>query len=133
MNHHLTRNYLGVAALVVCGFALGANHHAESKSQPQEKAKVTEQKPSLRFINRAPAGYSHIVEARGGRTLYLSGQIALDREGKLVGANDFRAQIKQVFANLNARLTEAGAAFKDVVKLNFYITDASDLQALREA
>lgn len=87
---------------------------------------------SVRFINRAPAGYSHIVETRGGRTLYLAGQIALDAEGKLVGAGDFNAQVKQVFANLDARLREAGASFRDVVKLNYYLTDASNLQALRD-
>lgn len=89
--------------------------------------------PSVRFINRAAAGYSHVAEVRGGRTLYLAGQIALDAEGKLVGPGDFNAQIKQVFANLDARLKEANASFKDVVKLNYYLTDASNLQALRDA
>ena len=86
----------------------------------------------VRFINRAPAGYSQVVEVRGGRTLYIAGQIAVDKEGKLVGAGDFRAQVKQVFENLKARLEEGGASFKDVVKLNYYLTDVSDLQALRD-
>ena len=86
----------------------------------------------VRFINRAPQGYSQVVEARGGRTLYVAGQIAVDKEGKLVGAGDFRAQVKQVFENLKARLEEGGASFKDVVKLNYYLTDVSDLQALRD-
>ena len=89
--------------------------------------------PTVRFINRAAAGYSHLVEVRGGRTLYLAGQLALDVEGRLVGEGDFKAQIKQVFANLSARLQEAGASFKDVVKLNYYLTDASNLPALRAA
>ncbi len=88
--------------------------------------------PQIRFLNRAPAGYSQVVEVRGGRTLYISGQIALDASGQLVGPGDFTAQIKQVFANLNARLDEAGASFSDVVKLNFYLADASDLQILRD-
>jgi len=86
----------------------------------------------VRYINRAPLGYSHIVEVRSGRTLYIAGQLALDRDGKLVGPGDFRAQIKQVFENLKTRLEEVGASFKDVVKLNYYLTDASDLQALRD-
>ncbi len=98
----------------------------------REKKRMTQPTASIRFINRAPAGYSHIAEVRGGRTLYIAGQIALDAEGKLVGAGDFSAQIKQVFANINTRLKEAGASFKDVVKLNYYLTDASDLQILRE-
>ena len=86
----------------------------------------------VRFIDRAAAGYSQVVEVRGGRTLYIAGQLALDKEGKLIGPGDFRAQVKQVFENLKARLEEAGASFRDVVKLNYYLTDASDLQALRE-
>ena len=86
----------------------------------------------IRFLNRAPAGYSQVVEVRGGRTLYISGQIPLDSSGRVVGPGDFAAQIKQVFANLKTRLEEAGASFSDVVKLNFYLTDGSDIQVLRE-
>ena len=87
---------------------------------------------NVRFMNRAPLGYSHIVEVRGGRTLYIAGQLALDRESNLVGRGDFRAQVQQVFENLKARLEEGRATFNNVVKFNYYITDASDLQALRE-
>jgi len=87
---------------------------------------------NVRFMNRAPLGYSHIVEVRGGRTLYIAGQLALDREGNLVGRGDFRAQVQQVFENLKMRLEEGKASFNNVVKLNYYITDASDLLALRE-
>ena len=93
---------------------------------------MSEQPAKVRFINRAPQGYSQVVELRGGRTLYISGQLALDKEGKLVGPGNFRAQVKQVFENLKARLEEGGASFKDVVKLNYYLTDASDLLALRD-
>ena len=91
-----------------------------------------EEQSSVRFINRAPLGYSHIVEVRGGRTLYIAGQLALDSAGNLVGRDDFRAQVKQVFENLKTRLEEVEASFKNVVKLNYYITDASDLLALRD-
>ena len=93
---------------------------------------MTEQPARVRFINRAQVGYSNIVEVRGGRTLYIAGQLALDKEGKLIGPGDFRSQVKQVFENLKARLAEGGASFKDVVKLNYYLTDASDIQALRD-
>ena len=93
---------------------------------------MPESQATVRYINRAPLGYSHIVEVRGGRTLYIAGQLALDQNGKLVGAGDFRVQLKQVFENLKTRLEEGGASFKDVVKLNYYLSDASDLQALRD-
>jgi enamine deaminase RidA (YjgF/YER057c/UK114 family) len=49
-----------------------------------------------------------------------------------VGRGDFQAQVKQVFENLKARLEEGGASFKDVVKLNYYLTDASGVQAVRD-
>ena len=88
--------------------------------------------PQIQFLNRAPAGYSQVVEVRGGRTLYISGQIAVDSSGNLVGSADFTAQVKQVFANLKARLDEAGASFNDVVKLNFYLVDADNLQMVRD-
>ena len=86
----------------------------------------------IQFLNRAPAGYSQVVEVRGGRTLYISGQIAVDSSGNVVGSGDFTAQVKHVFANLKARLDEAGASFNDVVKLNFYLVDASNLQVVRD-
>ena len=60
-----------------------------------------------------PTGYTHIVEVTGpNRTIYISGQIAFDKDGKIVGA--------------------AGATFADVVKMNSYITDMSKAQAVRD-
>jgi enamine deaminase RidA (YjgF/YER057c/UK114 family) len=93
---------------------------------------MTESGPAIRFLHRDPLGYSHVVEVRGGRTLYIAGQVALDDDGKLVGRDDLGAQVEQVFKNLQARLAEGGATFRDVVKLNYYLTDASDLPRLRE-
>src|SRR6267142_1894760 len=71
-----------------------------------------------------PTGYTHIVEVTGpAKTVYISGQIAYDKDGKLVGAGDMKAQAEQVFKNLQAALTAAGAKFSDVVKMNTYVTD----------
>jgi len=81
----------------------------------------------------APTGYTHIVEVTGpNKTIYISGQIAFDKDGKLVGAGDMQAQAEQVFKNLDAALTAAGAKFSDVVKMNSYITDMSRIQAVRD-
>lgn len=71
-----------------------------------------------------PIGYSHVVEITGGKMIYLAGQVALDVSGNLVGKGDFPAQLRQVFANINTALEAVGASFKNVVKLNYYITDA---------
>ena len=79
-----------------------------------------------------PTGYSHIVSATGGRTIYISGQVAFDAKGQLVGKGDLAAQTRQVFANLDTALKAAGATFNDVVKTNYYMLDASQVQVVRE-
>ena len=61
---------------------------------------------AIRFINpetlSSPPGYTHVVEVRGGRTVYISGQVPLDKAGNVVGIGDFAAQTRQVFENLKA-------------------------------
>jgi enamine deaminase RidA (YjgF/YER057c/UK114 family) len=81
-----------------------------------------------------PRGYSHVVSVTGGRTLYVSGQVAYDAQGQIVGKGDLRAQARQVYENLRLALAGAGASFKDVVKFNTYVVNfkAEDLPALRE-
>lgn len=80
-----------------------------------------------------PTGYTHIVEVTGpSKTIYVSGQIAFDKAGNLVGPGDMKAQAEQVFKNLQTALTAAGAKFSDVVKMNSYITDMSQAQAVRD-
>jgi reactive intermediate/imine deaminase len=79
-----------------------------------------------------PNGYSHVVTAPPGQTLYISGQVALDESGKVIGAGDMQAQARQVFENLRIALNAAGADFSNVVKLNYYITDVSQVQKVRD-
>jgi 2-iminobutanoate/2-iminopropanoate deaminase len=79
-----------------------------------------------------PTGYSHVVSARGGRTIYIAGQVAFDAKGQLVGRGDLTAQTKQVFANLDTALKAAGATFNDVVKTNYYLLDAAQVQVIRD-
>lgn len=70
-----------------------------------------------------PPGYSHVVTARGGTTVYISGQVAVDSAGTLVGEGDHRQQAEQVFVNLQTALAAAGATFEDVVKLTYYVVN----------
>jgi 2-iminobutanoate/2-iminopropanoate deaminase len=80
-----------------------------------------------------PTGYAHVVEFNGpGKTVYVAGQIALDKDGNVVGAGNMKAQAEQVFKNLQAALEAAGAKFSDVVKMNTYITDMEQAPAVRE-
>ena len=97
---------------------------------------MTSQHPTVRFTNPAslsrPVGYSHVAEVSNGKTIYISGQVALDQSGNLVGLNDLRAQTQQVFTNLRAALEAVGADFNCVVKLTYYLLDISQIQAVRE-
>ncbi|MGB6486702.1 MAG: RidA family protein [Steroidobacteraceae bacterium] len=79
----------------------------------------------------APAGYSHLATVGAGRLVFISGQVALDNKGNIVGKDDFRAQVKQVFENLRAALEAVGASFRDVIKLNSYVVDTAALPHYR--
>ena len=74
---------------------------------------------------------SHYTDAvRGGELLFVSGCIAVDGGGLLVGGDDVVAQTRQVFANLTAVLAVAGVSLRDVVKVNVYLTDVRDRAAV---
>jgi len=79
-----------------------------------------------------PTGYSHVAEVSSGRTIYIAGQVAFDKSGSVVGKGDFAAQATQVFENLKLALAAVGATFDNVVKVNTYVTDMSQIQTLRE-
>lgn len=74
---------------------------------------------------------SHYTDAvRAGELLFVSGCIAVDGDGRLVGRSDVVEQTRQVFANLNAVLAAAGASLHDVVKVTVYLTDVGDRAAV---
>ena len=75
----------------------------------------------------APLGlYSHVSRASGS-TIFIAGQVATDAQGKVVGKDDFPAQVRQAFENLSAALRSVGASFADVAKFTTYLTRADDL------
>ena len=98
----------------------------------------TSRKAQVTFNNSpeiaSPGGYSHAIVVNGGKMIFLSGQVGLNKQGDMVGKEDFRAQAAQVFVNLRAALAAAGATPKDVVKLNYYVVGLNHdrLVALRE-
>jgi enamine deaminase RidA (YjgF/YER057c/UK114 family) len=79
-----------------------------------------------------PRGYSHVARVRSGTLLFIAGQVALDASGKLVGSGDFRAQTQQTFQNLQAAVEASGGSFRDIVKLNVYVLDVSNLADYRD-
>jgi enamine deaminase RidA (YjgF/YER057c/UK114 family) len=95
---------------------------------------------SKEFLNpktlMQPAGYTHIAKVSGGTTIYLSGQVAADASGKLIGEGNFEAQAEQVFKNLKNAVEAAGGSLADVVKMNVYIlaeVDPGEIQKFRAA
>ena len=92
---------------------------------------------STRYINpgtlAALPGFTHAV--RIGATLYVSGEVALDSTGRLVGVGDLRAQAAQAFANLATVLRIGGTTPADVAKLTIYVVNYSpkDLETIRAA
>jgi len=82
--------------------------------------------------SKAPAAigtYSQAIKA--GNTVYLSGQIPLDPQTMEL-VEGFEAQAVQVFENLRAVIEEAGGSFKDVVKLNIFLTDLGNFATVNE-
>jgi enamine deaminase RidA (YjgF/YER057c/UK114 family) len=82
----------------------------------------------------APHGYTHVVAAERGKMVFISGQVAMDAQGHLVGKDDLGAQAKQVFENLKTALAAVGGTFDDVVKITWYVKgyDPAKLSTLRE-
>lgn len=92
---------------------------------------------AINFINppelARPPGYTHVVEIRSGRLVYIAGQVAVDQLGQLVGGGDFEAQADQVFRNLTAALSSVGCTPRELVKLTVFVRDMSRLPLYRKA
>ena len=71
-----------------------------------------------------PFGAFSMAVAQGdGRVVYLKGQVALDRDGRLIGKGDMRAQVRKTLENIAAVLAHVGGNLSDVVSLTHYTTD----------
>ena len=77
------------------------------------------------------AQLSQVVEVAAPRTVFISGQVAVDARGDLVGEGDIAAQTRQVFANLGAALAAVGLGLEHVVKLVTFLARMSDLEVHR--
>jgi len=77
------------------------------------------------FINPkelfATQGFTQVVTVSGGKMIFISGQVSFNEKAEMIGKGDLRAQTTQAFENLRIALKAAGADFKDVVKLNYYV------------
>ncbi len=123
MKLHVSRRlYVGVLTALLAGSGF-----AQTSGRPHVRYKNS---PEI----SSPGGYSHAVVVNGGKMIFLAGQVGLNKQGEMVGKDDFHAQAMQVFANLRAALSAARATPKDVVKLNYYVVGLNHdrLLALRD-
>nr|WP_294942523.1 RidA family protein [uncultured Mucilaginibacter sp.] len=106
----------------------------EGDMEKQTKGEVTYLSPEGLFKNPA---YSQLVITKGPvTTIYVGGQNATDKEGKVVGKGDLKAQAAQALNNLKIALAAGGASLSNVIKWNVYIVEGQDarvaFQALQE-
>lgn len=92
----------------------------------------------VKYVNpsflSSPRGYSHTVEIDLGncRMILISGQVALDNKGNLVGKGDLAKQAEQVFLNIKNIVENAGGTMDNIIKTGIFMTDASQVPAFRE-
>jgi enamine deaminase RidA (YjgF/YER057c/UK114 family) len=114
---------------LLCSFAIvGALAALMPTAEAQGIATTKQQSQSqAQFINpeglSKPTGYTHTVIVQPGKLMYISGQVALNAKGEVVGKADLRAQVTQVMENLKAALAAAGATMQDIVKVNTYVVN----------
>jgi enamine deaminase RidA (YjgF/YER057c/UK114 family) len=80
-------------------------------------------------------GWTQVATVEGAKkTIYVSGQVAVDAKGVVVGKGDLKRQTEQVFDNLTMALKAVGATWLDVVKTNMYVVNLkpADVAILRE-
>src|SRR3954463_13565732 len=78
-----------------------------------------------------PFGFSHVASVGPGRTVWVSGQLPIAADGTPAPAGDWAAQARLAFENVGRALEVAGAAWSDVVKLTYFVTDVSEVQTIR--
>jgi len=88
--------------------------------------------PEIKISNPDTLGkplgqYSQMTRVKASEFLFIAGQVATDRDGKTVGADDFDAQCVQTFANIEAALKSAGAGWGNVVEFTTYLVHAQDI------
>jgi 2-iminobutanoate/2-iminopropanoate deaminase len=82
----------------------------------------------------APKGYSHVAKIDLGNAwmLIISGQVALDKEGNLVGKGDFTRQTEQVYENIMQIIKASGGNKDHLIKTGIFILDNTNMPVLRE-
>lgn len=83
-------------------------------------------------VAKPVANYKMATRMESGRLLYVSGQVARNAAGNLVGKGDIRAQTRQVFDNLRQVLHAEGGDLRELMKINLYLTKLEDYSVVAE-
>jgi reactive intermediate/imine deaminase len=103
----------------------------KKKTAPSRKTVVRARKkidPGWTWDDGLPLAQAQQI----GDAIYVSGQVAYNANGQLVGEGDMKAQTRQVFQNIQDVLAAAGARMQDIIKINTYITDQSKFMEMLE-
>ena len=76
-------------------------------------------------------GYSRAVKA--GNMVFVSGTVAFDENGSIVGEGNYYEQTKFIFQKIEKALKEAGASMKDVVRTRMFVIDISNWEVVGKA
>lgn len=93
---------------------------------------------TLKFVNPSsvatPKGYSQTAQIDLGNAtmLLIAGQVPLDKQGNLIGKDDFEKQTAQVFSNIKSIIEEAGGNMNHLAKITIFIKDVSKIQVVRD-
>ena len=71
--------------------------------------------------------YSHVTRVKASEYIFIAGQVSADKDGKLVGPDDFDAQCVQTFANIETALKSAGAGWGNVVQFSTLLVHSQDI------
>ncbi len=88
--------------------------------------------PEIKIFNpdglAKPLGqYSHVTRVKASEYIFIAGQVAADKDGKIVGIDDFDAQCVQTFANIEIALKSCGAGWANVVQFNTLLVHSQDI------
>ncbi len=70
-----------------------------------------------------PRNYHHAVAVEGGRTIYLSGQVAFDRERNIIGGDNIVEQTRQALWNMATAVEAGGGAMSDIVQITLHVVN----------
>jgi enamine deaminase RidA (YjgF/YER057c/UK114 family) len=88
--------------------------------------------PDIKILNPDTLGkplgqYSQLTLVKASEFVFIAGQLAADKAGNIIGADDFDAQCVQTFANIETALKSVGAGWGNIVQFTTYLVHSQDI------